>query len=57
MNIRTQIEGTWNLVVGTPRGDLPVTLRLAADGAAVSGKAKAGRLPMTVPLSGTREAA
>ena len=101
MNIRTQIEGTWNLVVGTPRGDRPVTLRLVTDGTAVngtmngiaiedgawedgmltfgaqlsepvkakvrctvavdgdrmSGKAKVGRLPMTVPVSGTREAA
>lgn len=101
MNTPTQIDGTWNLVVGTPRGDRPVTLRLVTDGAAVSGtinhiaiedaawkdgtltfgaqlaepvkvkvrctvtvdgdtmsgKAKVARLPLTVPVSGTREAA
>jgi hypothetical protein len=33
------VDGTWNLLVSTPRGDRPVILRLAANGAAVTGSA------------------
>jgi hypothetical protein len=96
--METRIDGTWNVVIGTPRGDRAATLRLQQDGArvtgtmngtaisggawqegkltfsgqltqpfkitlrctasvdgdAMTGTAKAGRLPMSAPFSGQR---
>jgi hypothetical protein len=37
MTTQTRIDGTWNVVIGTPRGDRPATLHLAQDGATVTG--------------------
>jgi hypothetical protein len=31
------VDGTWNVTMSTPMGDRPLTLKLAADGAALSG--------------------
>jgi hypothetical protein len=37
MTTPTRIDGTWTLVIGTPRGDRPATLHLTQDGATVTG--------------------
>lgn len=37
MTTETRIDGTWDVVLGTPRGDRLATLRLAQDGATVIG--------------------
>ncbi len=43
------IDGTWNLKMQTPMGERPMTMRLAADGAALSGAlvGAAGESPIT----------
>lgn len=37
MTKEARIDGTWDVVIGTPRGDRPVTLQLAQHGATVTG--------------------
>ena len=37
MTTGTRVDGTWDLQVGTPRGDRPAVLTLAISGTAVTG--------------------
>jgi|SRR5580700_1794796 hypothetical protein len=37
MTTEARIDGTWNVVLGTPRGDRTATLQLEQDGATVTG--------------------
>jgi hypothetical protein len=38
MDTRPRIDGSWSLVISTPRGDRPATLALEQDGSTITGR-------------------